>query len=109
MARCPSRIASTTSTGSKIAHCRDVSYLFDRFWQAYRLSCSPCPLPRRESDAVRRLGDEVRHGLRLRHVHRVAALDLDDGRAGALGHGALRIRRNHLVFGRAEVPAWLRL
>jgi hypothetical protein len=37
----------------------------------------------------------------------VAARCLDHGRAGPLGHGALRRRRNHPVLGRHQVPAGL--
>ena len=62
-----------------------------------------------EHHAVRRLRDEVRNGLRLRHVDGVAPLGFDDGRTSALGHGTLRVGRDHLVVGRDEVPAWLRL
>src|SRR5262245_43007121 len=63
----------------------------------------------RESHAVRRLCDEVGNRPRLRHVDGMTALDLDDSRTSAFGHGALRVWRNHLVFGRDEVPARLRL
>src|SRR5258708_38025041 len=66
-------------------------------------------LPRRERHAVRCLCNEVRHGLRLRHVDGVTPFRFDDGRTSALGHGTLRVRWNHLVFGRDEIPAWLRL
>src|SRR5206468_8751993 len=45
----------------------------------------------------------------LRHVDGVATLDLNDGRASPLGHGTLRIRRNHLVVGSDQVPARLGL
>src|SRR5438270_12009557 len=41
----------------------------------------------------------------LRHVDGVATLDLNDGRARPLGHGTLRISRNHLVVGSDQVPA----
>ena len=51
--------------------------------------------------------DEVSDGFRLRHIHGVAAFDLDDRRAGALGHSTLSVRRDHFVFGRDQVPAWL--
>jgi hypothetical protein len=42
-----------------------------------------CPLPHRESHAVRRLCDEVGNGPRLRHVDGVTGLDLDDSRTSA--------------------------
>ena len=44
---------------------------------------------------------------RLRHVDRVAALQLDDGRAARFDISALRGGRNHLVVGRHQVPARL--
>ena len=50
---------------------------------------------------------EVRHGLRLRNVDRVAALHFDDTRLGTLRHGALRGGRDHPIIGRDEIPAWL--
>src|SRR6266849_3472982 len=53
------------------------------------------------------LFDEMSDGLRLRHIHGVAAFDLDDRRACAFGHSPLSVRRDHLVFGRDLVPAWL--
>ena len=43
----------------------------------------------------------------MRHVHGVAAFDLDNGRACSFGHRPLGVWREHLVFGRDEVPAWL--
>src|ERR1041385_6166547 len=44
------------------------------------------------------------HFARLRHVHGVAALDLDHRRSRALGHRALCVRRDHFVVGRDQVP-----
>src|SRR3712207_7730747 len=43
---------------------------------------------------ARGLFDERGHRLRPRHVDRVAARDLDDRRACAPGHEALRLRRD---------------
>lgn len=59
------------------------------------------------SHALRRFLDEGDHRLRLRDVDRVAALDLSHRRAGALGHGPLRLGRDHLVFGCDEIPTRL--
>src|SRR5277367_1366849 len=46
-------------------------------------------------------------GLRMGQEHRVTALNLDHGRPCAFGHGPLSVRRDHLVFGSDEEPAWL--
>src|SRR5215213_11940850 len=45
--------------------------------------------------------------IRPRHVDRVAARGLLDGRTRPLRHRALGGRGDHPVFSRDEVPAWL--
>src|SRR4030042_6983560 len=50
------------------------------------------------------LFDERGHRIRLRHVDRVTARDLDDSRTRALGHEALSRRWDHLVVGGNQVP-----
>ena len=49
--------------------------------------------------------DQRGHSFWLRHVDRVTALDLDDGRARALGHELLGRWRDHLVVGCDQIPA----
>src|SRR5215204_4964176 len=51
--------------------------------------------------------DEFSHGCRLRHIDRMAARGLLNGRTRLLGHGALGGRGDHPVFSCDEVPAWL--
>src|SRR2546428_13128775 len=51
------------------------------------------------------LGD----GIWLRNINRVAARNLDDCRASALGHKMLGRRRNHPVLGSDQVPTRLGL
>src|SRR6266516_2961172 len=51
--------------------------------------------------------DEFGDGCRLRDVDRMAARDLDNGRTRPRRHLALCRWRDHPVFGRDEVPAWL--
>jgi hypothetical protein len=53
------------------------------------------------------LVDERGHRLRLRHIDRVTAGSLCDGRAGARRHLTLSRWRDHLVLGRNQVPARL--
>jgi hypothetical protein len=69
---------------------------------------SPLPaLVRRRSHFFRGLLDEFGHGCGLRYVDRVAARDLDNGRARPSRHLALGRWRDHPVFRRDELPAWL--
>src|SRR2546425_9995686 len=49
------------------------------------------------------LGD----GIWLRNINRVAARNLDDCRASALGHETLCRWRDHLVFGGDQIPTRL--
>src|SRR5215216_5941419 len=51
--------------------------------------------------------DQVRDGCRLRHVDRMAARGLLNGRTRSLRHRALGGWGDHPVFSCDEVPAWL--
>src|ERR1700686_408541 len=51
--------------------------------------------------------DKSCDSLGLRHVDRMATLDLNDRGASPLGHGTLGIRWNHLVIGNDQVPTRL--
>src|SRR5882672_11447068 len=53
------------------------------------------------------LFNQLRNGVWLRHIDRVAARNLDDCRTGALGHETLGRRRNHLVLGGDQIPTGL--
>jgi hypothetical protein len=55
------------------------------------------------------LFDKRSDDIRSRHIDRMAARGLLDGRTRPLGHRALGRRGDHPVFGRDEVPARLAL
>src|SRR4051812_11794414 len=53
------------------------------------------------------LFDEFSNSCRLRHINRMAARGLLNGRTRSRRHRALDRWWDHPVFGRDEVPAWL--
>src|SRR5918999_1902882 len=68
---------------------------------------APDYLARSRSHFGSGLFNEVSHGCRLRHVDRMAARNLLNGRSRSLRHRALGGRGDHPVFSCDEVPAWL--
>src|SRR5229473_254092 len=76
---------------------------------ACRASAAKCGLSAGGLDALGGLFDKCCDRPWLRHVDGVAALDLDDRGTRPLRHGTLGTRRDHLILGDNQVPAWLRL
>jgi hypothetical protein len=57
--------------------------------------------------AVCSLLDQVRDGSRLRDIDGMAGVDLDHGRADALGHRPLSVGRDHSIPCRNRVSTWV--
>src|SRR5215212_12146906 len=105
-----SRISPSCAT--KLTRSRTPSVIFQTVSLSSRVN-SPCAtlrvpdLARCRAHFSGGLFDEFSHGCRLRHINRMAARGLLNGRTRSRRHRALGRWWDHPVFGRDEVPAWL--